>query len=323
MNDNIPKVTVLMSVYGHKDYVAESIESILNQTFSDLELVIIDDGCNYDLYGITKDFNDSRITYIKNSGNIGLTRSLLKGISAAQSAYIARQDAGNISMPDRIKTQTDFLQSHPDCYLAGSSVILIDEGNNEICREVFPGDYEFIQNTLPEYNCIYHSSIMFRNDGKYSYREKFRYSQDYDLYLRMLSDNIKLCNIPDILLRERLLEHSITYSSHFQQEFFTVLAQKFYSERKNLGKDSYEDFEYREGAGPANVKKCRKIIVRDFFRQKAYLFIYSFKFLELRKLVMDYSRENGFDIKLIIYFIFSYFPFIVRTLKKHKKINIS
>jgi len=88
MNDISRKVSVVMSVYGYEEYISGSIESILNQTLKDFEFIIIDDGCDYDLLDMIKKFNDRRIVYIKNSKNIGLTSSLIKGIKKSKGKYI-------------------------------------------------------------------------------------------------------------------------------------------------------------------------------------------------------------------------------------------
>jgi glycosyltransferase involved in cell wall biosynthesis len=323
MNDLNPSISVIMSVFGYKELVSGSIESILQQTFKKFVFIIIDDGCDYDLEQIIRTFKDSRIIYLKNEENIGLTRSLNRGLKLSKTEYIVRQDAGNISVPERIEKQQCFLENNPEYFLVGSSAILIDEEGNELCRETTEVDFNKISHKLGSHNCIYHSSIMFRNDRNYYYRDKFKYSQDYDLYLRLLSDGIKITNLPDFLIKERLLQNSITYYSREQQQFFKDVALKFYFERLATGKDSYSDFENKKMSPEAKNQKNSKSDKKFFFRQKAYLLLYCFKFSELRETIKKYHNENKLDLKLIYYFCLSYLPPVVNFIKTKKGIKIS
>ncbi len=314
-----------MSVLGYQSYVSDSIKSILDQTYSDFDLIIIDDGCDYDLKQVIDDFNDVRLKYIKNDRNLGLTFSLLKGISISKAKYIVRQDAGNISLPDRIKLQFEYLESNPEIYLTGTSVIIIDEKGEEICRETALENEEILGKTMLEYNCMYHSSIMFRNDGRYSYREKFKFSQDYDLYLRLLSDNVRFVNLPDFLIKERLTENSITYKKRQHQDYYRRLAHIFYERRASHLHEGYIDISQMQPYSSQTVQGNNisdSNAYGDFYRQKAYLLLYAFKDQQLRNTIKEYRKKYGFDLKLLVYFIMSYLPFIVKIIKRKKDIRI-
>src|SRR4030065_2631026 len=119
MSNISKKVSVVMSVFGYERYINGSIKSILDQTLNDFEFIIIDDGCSYDLYKKIKKFDDDRIVYIKNPENIGLTRSLIKGIEKSKGKYIARHDAGNISLENRLEIQHNFLENNIRYHLIG------------------------------------------------------------------------------------------------------------------------------------------------------------------------------------------------------------
>ena len=99
-----PKVSVLMSVYNGERYLREAVESILNQTFTDFEFIIIDDGSTDSSRAILASFDDPRIVLLQNETNIGLTRSLNEGLSLARGKYIARQDADDASLLERLET---------------------------------------------------------------------------------------------------------------------------------------------------------------------------------------------------------------------------
>ena len=319
VNDKF-EVSIVMSIFGYEKYVEESIESILGQTFRNIELIIIDDNCNYDLYKKIRRFNDKRIIYIRNKDNIGLTESLIKGINIARGKYIARQDAGNVSWINRIEKQYDYLENAKDCYLIGSSFILIDEDGREICKIFANTDPDFIKKKLPENNCINHSTIMFRNTGGDTYRSKFRYSQDYDFYLNLLSRGIRLGNITDILLKERFMPDSITYAKRNQQIVFEDLARRFYFERSKYGRDSYSSLSPEE----SNNKTQKSIVEKDnllfFYRQKAYFLLYSEKLRATREFIAKIPGGKR-DIKLLLYFILSCFPFLVKIFSRIREIN--
>lgn len=313
------KISVLISVYGYEKYISGTITSILNQTFNDFEFIIVDDGCKYDLKNIVDSFNDKRIVYLKNYKNSGLTKSLITGLNYCKGKYIARMDAGNIALPERLEKQYSFLEKNPDYYLVGSSVRLIDENSEEICIKMAITDFETIKKTLPMYNCFYHSSIMFRNEG-YSYREKFIYSQDYDFYFLLLSNEKKLTNLSDVLLEERYLDTSITFNKRILQDKFQKLAKKFYFERAKFGKDSYHEIDF-ENISLEN--SLNNLLNTDLFfkKQKAYYLLFGNKREKLIKISKDILKQK-IDIKIILYLIVSYFPFLVALIRKIKKIYI-
>ncbi len=130
--ENIPKVSVLMPVYNGALFLRSAIESILNQSFVDLELLIIDDGSTDSSADIIHSFDDLRIRYIKNEENLGIVKSLNKGLTLARGIYIARMDADDISLPQRLQRQVDFLDANPETGICGSNAITIDsEGNRQ------------------------------------------------------------------------------------------------------------------------------------------------------------------------------------------------
>lgn len=318
MNDlkNI-KVSVVMSVYGYKNYIERSIESILNQTFGDIQLIIIDDGCDYNLFKIVQGFKDKRILYIKNDKNIGLTRSLIKGVNLSRGKYIARQDAGNISKENRIEKQYNFLENHKNYYLIGTSVTLIDDKDEIVCKIIADSDVDSIKKNILKFNCINHSTIMFRNEDVAGYRAKFKYSQDYDLYLNLLSKNILFGNISDILLEERILPGSITYKKRDKQDHFENIAREFYFERLNTGKDSYDNLKEADAALRPRGGNLAESDDLFFNRQKIYYLFYSGRLKKARELSGEFLRKR-FDWKMFYYFIFSYFPLVARWIARAK-----
>ncbi|MCP8319033.1 MAG: glycosyltransferase, partial [Candidatus Methylarchaceae archaeon HK01B] len=127
-----PKITILMSVYNGEKYLREAIDSILNQTFKDFEFLIINDGSTDRTVEILRSYHDSRIKIITNEKNMGLTKSLNKGLKIARSEYVARMDADDISYPRRLEVQYEYMKKNPDVGIVGSWNDVIDDKGNTI-----------------------------------------------------------------------------------------------------------------------------------------------------------------------------------------------
>ena len=117
----MPRVSVVMPAYNAEKYIGEAIDSILNQTFTDFEFIIIDDGSSDRTADIVKSYSDPRIRLLANERNSGIVASLNRGIQKATGKYIARMDADDYSRLDRIKKQVDFLDNHPEVIALGTS----------------------------------------------------------------------------------------------------------------------------------------------------------------------------------------------------------
>ncbi len=222
-----PKVTVLMSVYNGERYLREAVDSILNQTFKDFEFIIINDGSTDKTQKFLYDYNDPRIKIINNKENIGLTRSLNKGLRAAKGEYIARQDADDISAPERLRTEVNFLEKHKNHAVVGTSVKIIDEDSVIIGLLDRPTKDEQIRKILEIRNCINHGSTMIRRTylnkvGQYD--ENMLRSQDYDLWLRVLKKYL-LANIPEYLYLWRKHADNIEAKNLIEQNIFVALAK--------------------------------------------------------------------------------------------------
>ncbi len=120
-------VSIIMPVYNSSGYLSDAIESILSQTYSDFEFIIIDDASTDNSIEIIYSYHDPRIVLLKNDINLGVTHSLNKGIKHARGKYIARMDADDIALPQRIELQVDFLEKNPEFILVGSFFEVIPE----------------------------------------------------------------------------------------------------------------------------------------------------------------------------------------------------
>lgn len=234
------KVTIIIAAYNAGKYLSESINSILAQTFNNFELIIVNDASTDDTLNIASQYaiSDSRIKIINNSVNIGQTKSRNMALIQACGDYIAILDADDIAVSDRLEKQVNFLESRPDIFLVGGGVEEFSE-KNSIRKSPYRITNSWLLGLrLGKKNCIYHPSIMFRNEG-FLYREKFRYAEDYDFYLCLLSAGKKLANIKDIIVKYRISETQIKSTKSEIEKYYAETARAMYKLRQKKICDGY------------------------------------------------------------------------------------
>ena len=208
-----PIVTVLMPVYNGETFLKEAIDSILNQTFTDFEFLIINDGSTDKSEEIILGYNDSRIRYIKNFENLKLIKTLNKGINLANGQFLVRMDADDISLSTRIERQVSFMQNNADVVVAGSWFQSI--GDNNIIVQ-----YPTLHNAIVTeflYKCsICHPSTIWRleNLDTLIFNIDFDHAEDYEFWIQCMNKG-KLANIPEVLLKYRT--HDMNVSSQYSE----------------------------------------------------------------------------------------------------------
>lgn len=238
-----PKISVIMSVYNGAKHLREAIDSVLNQTFRNFEFIIINDASTDRSRDIVLSYSDPRIVLIENERNEGITRSLNKGLRAARGAFIARQDADDISEPERLEIEIDFLERHSDVGLVGTHTVFIDQRGRVFSSWETPTTHEEIVQRMQYGNCFCHGSVMVRKrclDAVGFYREAFKYAQDYDLWL-LVSEQCRTANIDKPFYRMRRSPGTISRSRHSEQLDFHLLAIELAKERRRTGRDSLAD----------------------------------------------------------------------------------
>jgi glycosyltransferase involved in cell wall biosynthesis len=250
---NCPKVSVLMCVFNGERYLREAINSILNQTLSDFEFLIIDDGSTDDSVKIIQDYQDGRIRLIQNGKNLGLTKSLCVGVAKARGEYIARMDGDDVAMPNRLTAQVYHLENNREIGLVGSSHYLIDEkGEIKGAVDSISDHTEIVSRFANGLNSFCHPSTLYRRDIVVrvgGYREFFEVAQDYDLWTRIL-EVCEVANIDERLIKFRVHSKSISGRAKSQQHAYRHLALLLMRQRQKYGVDSLR----HAYAG----KKCRK-----------------------------------------------------------------
>jgi len=219
----MPKVSILMSVHNNILTLQETLDSIFLQSFEDWELIIVND---FSTDGSDKILNTAKssydcITIINNTQNIGLTRSLNKGLFQCSGQYIARIDADDLWGKDKLIKQVEFIDKNNDYGLVGtkSSVISGDGGFLEYRRLDLESNSQ-LKNAMPRFNPFEHSSVVF--DRKLvqllgGYNEGYEYSQDYHLWATLMI-HCKFYKIPESLTFIRLSDNSISSLNHRHQK---------------------------------------------------------------------------------------------------------
>jgi glycosyltransferase involved in cell wall biosynthesis len=212
-------IDVLMPAYNSEAFIHEAISSMLNQTYENFRLLVFNDGSSDNTQEILRTFKDKRILYFESEQNIGCANALNALLQSADAKYIARMDADDISLPNRLEVQINFMESNPDLVLCGAG-LRVFHGEETETTVYYPENSEEIRVNLLAYNCIGHPTVFFRN-GLFRYDNQYEYAEDYHAWAT-LSKNKKnlMANIPEVLLRYRL--HPQQASARKSNEQFTV-----------------------------------------------------------------------------------------------------
>ncbi|MDT0631199.1 glycosyltransferase [Rubrivirga sp. S365] len=203
----VPRVSVLMAVYNGEQYLAEALDSVLAQTLSDIEIVVVDDASTDGTAAILADYaaRDGRLVVLRNEENRKLAASLNRGLAACRAPLVARADADDVNMPDRLEKQVAFLERHPEVGVLGSGFHRIGPGGEYLYSKGYAEDHETIRARQLFSGSLLHPSVVFRADvvrGVGGYDESYWTAQDTDLWAR-LHDRTRFANLPDTLVHYR------------------------------------------------------------------------------------------------------------------------
>lgn len=237
-----------MPAYNSETTICEAIESILAQTYTDFELIIINDGSTDKTADIIKSFQDKRVKLLDNETNKGLIYSLNRGLDSADGEFIARMDADDISLPRRFEKQIACFHQNPDLVACGTMIEYF--GNTELAPR------KYITKTSDRENkelllftaCFAHPTVMMRNEvlekHKLRYDIKFKNCEDYKFWIDLMKYG-EFCNVPEILLRYRQSDTQITHSGNpilkeNSKKCRQIYIQKYYPEIKLNGQPTLE-----------------------------------------------------------------------------------
>lgn len=225
--NHCPRVTVFVPVFNAEKFLADTIASVLTQTFTDFELLAIDDGSTDQSIKILQSFNDHRIRIEKNDRNRGRPYTRNRGLSLARGEFLSVLDADDLCEPNRLARQVEFLDTHPNIVAVGSWAKYVDEKGNVAFTCEPPTDSDEIRRQIFQTNCFIHSSVTFRRQALLDiggYNLDFLQAQDYELFLR-LSAHHDLANIPEPLVQYRVHPDQVSLRKLASQRRFADRAR--------------------------------------------------------------------------------------------------
>lgn len=223
-----PAVSILMPVYKTAPYLREAMDSILSQTFTDFELIILNDCSPDNADEILDTYTDSRIVRYKGEKNVGLSNILNVGIGMARGEYIARMDSDDLSTPDRLQIQLDYLEAHPEIDLVSAGMQLFGAKDEVWIREQNP---EKVKIEALFHSPILHASSMWRRmrfeENGLRFRQEMVPSEDYDLWTRAMVKGLKLVNLRQVLYKYRIHPAQATTRTDLTAEKDRIVQQNY------------------------------------------------------------------------------------------------
>ncbi len=245
-----PRVSILMPIYNAERYLRESTESMLRQTFGDFEFLVVNDGSTDGSEQTVKKYaaGDNRIRLISNKRQKGIVGALNTGLDEARGDYIVRMDGDDVSLPNRIEKQVQFMDRHPNVGVSGTWMRTLGEGKSRIWFP-YPVDHEHIRIAFLFYTPVAHPTVIARRalfeQQRLRYEEAFKYAEDYELWERCVN-LFEFANIPEVLLLYRVHPASVgnTHSKEQAIRTFEVVARQL----KRLGITATKDEQDIHGA---------------------------------------------------------------------------
>lgn len=289
------KVSVILPIYKESEcQIRRAILSILTQTYKNLELVIINDNPDsFDNEKVVLSFTDSRIIYIKNERNLGITKSLNKGLERAHGDYICRMDADDFSYEYRIEKQVEYIENMHYDFIGSNINYVLNE--KVIDRTKYPLTSEHINKALAYKNCMTHPTWMFRREVylKLGFYRDYKACEDYDYLIRAVSVGFKLGNYPEILLNYTLSANGISLSNSSLQEFTARYLRKCY--KKNIV-SSYNDYMEMISSQKSKRRMAQISKYLSIKNKRTYFRNNKFKYICLTIVMIFYIYDFFYDL---------------------------
>lgn len=270
LGSSVP-ITVLLPVFNAGCHLEETIKSLLRQTFSSFEILVINDGSTDNSGAIIRSIGDKRIRLIENSNNRGVADTLNRGIKLATGRYIVRMDADDVCMPTRLEKQWHFMEAHPEVGISGTWIRYFGEQPPLLERK--PAESEVIKAYILFDTPLFHPTVIMRksflNQYALRYDAAFHRTEDYDLWSRA-ARFFPLGNIPEPLLKFRCHGKSVTSTATLSMRMQTLEIMK--RELSHIGMSPSDDeltFHYRIGKG-YRMKSAALLIEAEAWLTRLY-----------------------------------------------------
>lgn len=294
----MPKISVVMPAYNSEKYIAEAIESILNQTYTDFEFIIINDGSTDKTEEIILSYTDERIVYLKNEKNSGIVYTLNRGLDVAKGEYIARMDSDDISLPTRFEKQIKYFKKHPETAVLGTAINIFGEGTQKHTFK-FSCNPQKAKAELFFSSCLAHPSVIIRktiiDNHSLRYEEEYKGMEDFVLWWR-ISQYGDIISLKVPLLNYR--KHSSQITASISPERIEK-AKKFLLERIgifniNLSDEEFDSlFRYRMGyydtIKNADIKNLTSLFKKLLKNNKKIRYFNGYYFKKVLSLAIVYS----------------------------------
>lgn len=273
-------ISVVLPAYNVQDTIGESIDSILSQTFTDFELIIINDGSQDNTEEVILAYSDKRIRYYQNEQNKGLIYTLNRGLDLAQGIYIARMDADDIALPTRFEKQVKVMEENQDIVVCGTQIIPFGSERAKRFTLFLPEESEDLKNLLFIQTCFAHPTVMIRQqvliDNEVRYDADYPHAEDYKMWID-LSLLGEFYNIQEPLLRYRLSDGQVSSKYKNNQRCTALICRRLYISKRL--RDSDLDRMIELGV---DVKTIRYIKQNRYPKQLIELSYFSLAYYDLK-----------------------------------------
>ncbi|GLC87809.1 glycosyltransferase family 2 protein [Lysinibacillus piscis] len=311
-------ISALMTVFNGEKYIRQSIESILNQTFTDFELIIVNDGSTDDTRNIIQSYQDNRITLIELKENRGVGAAIKEGLKHVNRDFIAKVDADDIYMKNRFQLQLDYLQEHKNVSMVDGFINYFPDNkqieeskrfyylkniHEEQLNSIFK--HKEISEKIYWFPCITHSTLMFRSAilKTVSYNEDLKIGEDYDFYYKLNKLGFVIHKLPVKLADIRVSEASTTVREKHQMlnGMLDIKQDEF---QKALNKDIYVWGTGELGQSTVEYLKNKGWTVKGFIdnnlsivgTKKSGVMVYSKEVINKNSFILVASSYGKFDI---------------------------
>ncbi len=288
-------ITVLLPVYNGERYLQETIQSLLAQTYTNFELLIVDDGSTDSSLEIIESFADDRIKILKNKERLKLSGALNRGMKEAKGKYIARMDADDIAFPDRLQRQFEYMEQHPDVGMCGTAIEIFGEVKTR--NDIYPKTAEEIK-AYALFDCPFcHPTVMMRRDlfikHDLWYDGTYYPTEDYELWTRAI-DLFPTVNLDEVLLRYRVHDKSMTGSDWDAMDKQAARSiKKFLDKLKIQWTDDELEMHRNIGRGRSCQCSLLEIIHADTWLQKL---------LDVNTKEKQYAKKSLSDMLSLVWY---------------------
>lgn len=285
-------ISVILPAYNAQETIGTAIQSIINQTYKDWELLVINDGSTDNTKSIILSFADSRVKYIENDGNKQLIYTLNRGLEIATGEYVARMDSDDIAHPSRFMKQIQYLEENPKCIVCGTEIMPFRNGRNLwFLPKRFRYDDKGIKSQLLRTSCFAHPTVMIRasvlRELSIRYNPEYKHAEDYKLWIDLMDYGL-FHNINERLLKYRISPTQVTSNKNNQTQMEDSIKrcrkEAFF---KLLNNDAVlSDLIFGDSRNYENIREIKKIVFDPIVRKELCYCVYTS--------LTDYSLQGLF-----------------------------